>query len=245
MHFPAVTKTHLDLGRVHVHIHPQGIDVHIQHIHRLALAMQHIFISRARGMRDHLVAHETAIDVGILLVGAAARKVRQAAASMHTDPAASRLQAVIHRQALRHECLAQHIGHAPVGIGGCTPLLDQLAVVPHGKANIRPRQSMAAHGIEAMRQFGGVALEEFAARRRAEKQFPDLDCRTPGARARAQFAAARMQKMAVCRTGGGRQHGKLGDGRNGCQRLTPKPHGGHRLQVVQAADLAGGMALNR
>lgn len=30
-------------GRVHVHIHPQGIDVHSTY--RLALAMQHIFIS--------------------------------------------------------------------------------------------------------------------------------------------------------------------------------------------------------
>ena len=245
MHFPAVTKTHLNLGRVHVHIHPQGIDVHIQHIHRLALTVQHIFISGARGMRDYLVAHETAIDVGILLVGSAARKVRQAAAAMHTDPAASRLQATIHRQALRHKSVSQHIGHAPVGVCSYAPLLQQLAVVPHSKADIRTRQGLAAHGIQAMRQFGSVTLEEFAARRRTEKQFSDLDCRTPGARARAQFAAARMQEMAVCRTGGGRQHGKLGDGRNGCQRLTPKPHGGHRFQVVQTADLAGGVALNR
>jgi hypothetical protein len=68
---------------------------------------------------------------------------------------------------LRQKILAQHIGQAPFQRGGA-PLLDQLALVPDGKTHVGPRQRVAAHRLDAVRQLGGVGLEELAARRGAE-----------------------------------------------------------------------------
>ena len=42
-----------------------------------------------------------------------------------------------------------------------------------------------------------------------------------------------------------RQQGAFGDGIDGGQRLTTKTHGADRFQVRQAANLAGGVALER
>ncbi len=70
MHLAAVAKAHLDLGRVHVDVHPRRIDADVQHVHRLALAVQHVLVGGARGVGDDLVAHEAAVDPGVLLVGA-------------------------------------------------------------------------------------------------------------------------------------------------------------------------------
>ena len=38
------------------------------------------------------------------------------------------------------------------------PLLNQLAFVPDGKAHVGPHQGVAAHRLDAVRQFGGVGL---------------------------------------------------------------------------------------
>ena len=46
------------------------------------------------------------------------------------------------------------------------PLLDQLALVPDGKAHIGAGQGVAAHGFNAMGQLGAVAFQKFAACRR-------------------------------------------------------------------------------
>ena len=72
MHLAAVAKAHLDLGRVHVHVHALGGDFQVEHVHRLALAVQHVLVGGARGMLQHLVAHVAAVHVGVLLVGARA-----------------------------------------------------------------------------------------------------------------------------------------------------------------------------
>jgi hypothetical protein len=41
MHFAAVPKSHLDLGRVHIHVHPGGVHIDVQGINRLALPVQY------------------------------------------------------------------------------------------------------------------------------------------------------------------------------------------------------------
>ena len=195
-------------------------------------------------MRHHFVAHITAIDVGILLIGAAASKVGQAAAPPHANRAGYGLHHVFHRQAVGHKFVTQYIGHAAIGIGRGAPLLDQLAVVPNGKAHVWPHQRMAAHGIQAMRQLGCFTLEEFAPRGRAEKQLAHLNGCALRTRARAHFPAAGMQKITVRSARHGRQQRKLGHRGNGRQRLTAKAHGRDRFQIVQIADFAGGVALH-
>jgi len=66
----AVAEAHLNLGGVHIHIHPLRRNRHLQHEHRLALAVQHVVEGAAGGVAQHLVAHKAAVHIGKLLVGA-------------------------------------------------------------------------------------------------------------------------------------------------------------------------------
>ena len=121
-------------------------------------------------------------------------------------------------------------------------MLDQLAFVPDGKAHIRARQRVAAHGFDAMGQLGGVGFEEFAPRRGAVKKLLHLHRGAGCAGDGAQLAGAPVQHESVC-VCGAREDGAIGNRVDGGQRLAPKTHGGHGFQVFQAADLAGGVAL--
>ena len=127
------------------------------------------------------------------------------------------------------------------------PLLDQLALVPDGKADVGPGQRVAAHRLDAVRQFGGVALEELAPRRGGVKQLAHLDCGAHAARRRLQLAGAPVQQPAVGLGGLGaaRAQAELGNRVDGGQRLTPETHGGHGFELGQIAHLAGGVALER
>jgi hypothetical protein len=88
VHLAAIAKAHLDLGRVHVHVDTRRIDLQVQRIDRLALAVQHVFVGAAHRVREHLVAHEAAVDVEELLVAARARRVGNAGTADHAHHAA-------------------------------------------------------------------------------------------------------------------------------------------------------------
>ena len=203
VHFAAVAKAHLDLGGVYVHVHAGGIDLHVQRVNRLFLAVQHVFIRTFGGVGDDLVAHKAAVDVAVLLVRAAACGIGQACAAIDGDAAGGR--GAQYGNGVADEIVTEHIAQTPGQSVGAllavlrikadgTPLLHQLAFVPDGKAHIGARQRMAAHGLDAVRQLRGIALEEFAACGRAEKQFLDFQRRAAAACSGAQFAAARFQQ---------------------------------------------------
>ena len=78
VHRSAVAKAHLDLGRMHVHVHGFGRQLQAQHIGGEAVAVQHVFVSAAHGVGEQAVAHEAAVDVEELVVRPAARGGRQA-----------------------------------------------------------------------------------------------------------------------------------------------------------------------
>ncbi len=153
---------------------------------------------------------------------------------------------------LLKELFAQHVRQAPLQRSrsramrqGDAPLLHQLALVPDGKTHVGPRQGVAAHGLDAVGQLSRVGLEELAPRRSAEEQLFHFHRSAHRPRHRAQFAAARIEQKGTLLAGRSREQRKLGDRRNGRQRLAPKAHGGDTLEVVQRANLAGGMAAQR
>jgi hypothetical protein len=156
VHLAAVTKAHLDLGGVHVHIHARRVDFYIQRIHRLAVAVQHVFIGAAGRVGHHLVAHIAAVHIRKLLVGPRARGVGYAGAACHPQ----RPGLVVHRHALRQQLAAQHIGQALVARGGA-PLFHQLALVPDRKADLRAGQARGdarprRNGPARWRRFSGI-----------------------------------------------------------------------------------------
>ena len=241
VHLAAVAEAHLDLGRVHVHVDARGVDLEVEHVDRLALAVQHVLVGAAHRVRQHLVAHETAVDVEELVVGARARRIGDAGAADHAHRAAHMLD----DDALRHEILAERIAQALLALLAGAPLLDQLAVVPDREAHVGPRQRMAAHRLDAVGELGGIGLEELAPRRGREEQLAHLDRGAARTRHRAQFARAAVERPGAVGTHRARLQAQLGDRVDGGQRLAAKAHGADRLEVVEARDLAGGMAPQR
>jgi len=245
MHRASVAKAHLDLGRVHIDVHQLGRDLQEERIGRLPAAVKLVFVRGADGVRHQAVAHEAAVDEQVLLVGAAARGLGAA------DAAGQRQRTPLHRQraAGGHEVGAQHVAQSLRG--GIVeqrrhhgaPLCHQPAFVPDRKAHVGPRQRMAAHGVQRMRQLGGVALQEFAPRRGVEEELAHLHRGAHAAGRGLQFAAAGVQPHRMRGTGGAAGDGHVGHRGDGGQRLAAKAHGRHRFQVGQAADLAGGVAL--
>ena len=237
VHRAPVAKAHLDLGRVDVDIDQGSGDLNEEHIAGLAVAVQHVFIRAADAVGNQFVAHEAAVDVDVLHIGPAARSFRQTGAAVEAQrPGFSEDGA-----AFGHELGTQHIAQALFGRRGA-PLLDQLALMPDGEADIRPHQRMAAHGFQAMRQFGGVGLQELAAGGRAEEELAHLDAGAARAGRCAQLAAAGIQTPGMRRTLDPAGHAHLGHRCNRGQRLAAKAHGHDRFQLMQRADLAGRMA---
>jgi hypothetical protein len=92
VHLTAVAKTHLNLGRMHVHVHARWVNLHIQGIDWLAVSMQHVFVSAAGRVGHHFVAHIAAVDVGKLVVATRTCGIGHASATDHGHVA----RAVVH-----------------------------------------------------------------------------------------------------------------------------------------------------
>ena len=225
---------------MHVHVHQLGRDLQEQCVGRLLAAVQLVFVGRADRVGDQPVAHETAIDEQVLLVGARACGLGLAGAAVQLQRPGRHGQ----RAAGGDEVAAQHVGDARGLVGG-SPLRHQPAFVPHGKTHVGPRQRVAAHRVECMRQLGGVGLQELAPRRRAEEQLLHFHRGAHGAGRGLQLAAARVQPRGVRGAGGAAGDGQVRDGGDGGQRLAAEAHRRHRLQLGQRHDLAGGVALQR
>ena len=163
----------------------------------------------------------------------------------------------IDAHALGQKLGAEHVREALVQGGECSvhggirqrhiqaaaPLLDQLAFMPNGKAHIGAGQCVAAHGLYAVREFGGVGFQELAARGRAVKQLFDFDGGALAPRHRAQLAGPAVEQIGIIQAASPRQYCAISYGIDSGQRFAAKAHGRHALQVVQVADLAGGVAL--
>ena len=189
----AVAKADLDLGGVHVHIDQRWIDLNEQGIGRLFMAVQHVLVGTASAMHDDLVAHEAAVHIGKLVVGARSGRIGCTCAAH----GAQRADLEVHPNRLSDKLVAQNVGQALLQPGRArmhTPLFGQLAFVPDGKAYVRSGQGVAAYRLDAVRQLGAVALEEFAARWGGEEQFLDFDGGAHGTGGRAHLSGAAVQR---------------------------------------------------
>jgi hypothetical protein len=240
VHLARLAEAHLDLRRVDVHVDPVRRDVDEQRIGRLPAAVQHVLVGRAHAVSDQLVAHVAPVDVDVLLVGTRARRFGRA------GPAGDAQHAQIERDlaAGLDEVVAEQVVQARFG-RGAAPLLDQPAFVPHREGHVGPHERMAAHRLDAMGELGGVALEEFAPRRRAEEELAYLDARADRARGGRELAGAAVEPLRVRGLRRAARDGELGHRRDRGQRLAAKAHGRHAFQLVQRGDLARRVAAQR
>jgi hypothetical protein len=225
---------------VHVHVHAVGCDVDEERIRRLPPAVQHVLVGGAHAVRDELVAHVAAVDPHVLLVGTRPRRLRRARAALDAQHAEVQRD----RAAVRDEVVAQHVDQARLGRAPA-PLLRELAVVPQREGHIGPRERMAAQRLDAVRELGGLGLQELAARGRAEEELAHFDARAHAARRGRQLARACVQALRMRGIGRAAGDGQVGDRGDGGQRLAAKAHRGHALQVGQRGDLAGRVAAQR
>src|SRR5437588_10182422 len=83
-----VPKAHFGFRRMHVDVDAARIDLEEQQVTGLALAVQHLRIGFACGVREHPVAHAPAIDEEILRFGS---RLRRSCVSEYTQRAGLRL----------------------------------------------------------------------------------------------------------------------------------------------------------
>ena len=240
VHGAAVAEAHLMLGGMDVDVHRGGIDVQEQHIGRLAVAMQHVGVGGAQRVADRAVAHETAVDVQVLPVGARAGRGR---AGDHAGQA-HRADGMRQQQAVLGELRAQHVADALRRIGG-QPLALRAVVVEQAERDVRMRQRDAFHRVHAMPEFGGFRAQELAARRHRVEQLAHVHGGAGRARGGADLQAAAVDLPGVLAVARARDDGHLRDRGDGGQRLAAKSHRRHRFQFGQRADLAGGVARQR
>ena len=174
VHHAPVTKAHLVLGRVHVHVHAGGVDLQKQHEGRVPTIEQHVAVGLTHRVGDQLVAHGTAVDEEVLQVGLAAREGRQA------DPAPQMQAVALHldRQRLLQKARAADRGHAPCAgrvVMGFMQAEDALAVVAQMEGHVEARQRQAPNDFLQMVEFGFFGLEELAPGRGIEEQVAHLD----------------------------------------------------------------------
>ena len=226
------------LGGMDADVHRGGIDVQEQHIGRLAVAMQHVGVGGAQRVADRAVAHETAVDVQVLPVGARAavgRVIMPARLTVPTACDSSRpCSANSAPSTSRMRCGGSAGSHCAArgrgGTGGTRCADAPARCVPSRPRNARIRwlPSAGTCGAPAPRRTAGARPRWCrAGPRRADLQAAAVDL--PGV-------------LAVARA---RDDGHLRDRGDGGQRLAAKSHRRHRFQFGQRADLAGGVARQR
>jgi hypothetical protein len=201
--------------------------------------VQQLGIGFARGVRQHTVAHEAAVDEEILGVGARLGRLRRAGEAEEPKSRALRL----HRHAGVDELFAEQRGGA-FGERLAAQVAAGAAVVPEREGDVAARQRGAAERLVAMAELGGFAAQELAARRRIEIEVLHRDAGSLRARRRLDLArrgafggdACTVRRVApAARDRQARNRGNRGE------RLAAKAHARHAFQVLQAADLAGGV----
>ncbi len=159
-----------------IDVDQRRVEGQCQHIGGMALAVQHVGIGLAHRVHQQAVAHEAAVDVEILAIGAGPARGGQAEQSM---------------QAVAFVAAPEHlVGIAKVGAEpgerprlpvASRPLLGAAAVDDECEADPRVGDRDAAKRVDAMGRFGGRALEELAPRRRVRIEVGHFDDGADGA----------------------------------------------------------------
>ncbi len=142
------------------------------------------------------------------------------------------------------ELRAEHVADALRGFGR-QPLALRAVVVEQAEGDLRMRQRDALHGVDAMAELGGFGAQELAAGRHGIEQLAHVHRGSRRTRRGADLHAARIDLPGVLAVAGAGNDRDLGHGRDGRQGFAAEPHGRHRFQFVQGADLAGGVARQR
>ena len=189
------------------------------------------------------VAHRSTVDEQVLLIELRARVLRR---RDHT-PQAHGTGAARHRQRRLREALAQDLAQpcSPGRLVGCRRVAaDHAAVVTDREGDIEVHEREGPHDVQDPVELRALGAQEPAPGRYAREQVAHLDGGTRRVRARPRLGVAAVEHPAVALLGPGTvtAETQLTDGRDARECLAAKAHRRDGFQIVQAADLAGGVS---
>ncbi|EAU65779.1 conserved hypothetical protein [Stigmatella aurantiaca DW4/3-1] len=243
VHAARVGEAHLHLLRVHVHIHRVGLHVDEEHHQRLAPGRQVFLVTPLDGADEAPVPHIAVVDEGV----DASRRGQGVLGRGDVAGDAQPQPPLLHREEVGVHVRAQRRGDALGGIlraGGAGE--QRQPPVLHQEGHLRVRQGDPDDGLlhvlelrlppaHELQPRGRVVEEVLHRHHRAHTWGRLLDVepcpplhRHPGAHLRLGLGGVQREA----------RHG--GDGR---QRLAPETLADEVLQVVQLAQLAGGVTL--
>jgi len=245
MDLPTLPEPDLLFGGVHVDVHQQGWQIQIEHIGRVTAVMEYVLKGLAHGVGHQLVPHQAAVDIEELQIRLAAGE----GGGRHPAPEGQTHGRLRHPQGMVQKSfscqLRQAVPHPP--FSGCgRQVEEEPTVVTDQKAGLGPGQGDAPDQLLDMAQLRLLRAQEFAPRRGVVEEIADLDAGAFGmgdgfrlVEAVSAIAADEPGLILAPGPGADLQTSDRGDARQG---LATKAQGGHRFQVRQAGDLAGGMA---
>jgi len=186
------------------------------------------------------VAHVAAVHVQELAVGARAVHRRQSQQSAQCKRPRAAVEHPV--RALVFVTERRQRARLP---GRRRPRVAAAPVDPQREPHLGVRQRNASPGVQAVRGLGAIRLEELAPGGRGRVQIEDLDRRAPRARRRLDATGGAVEqvrvRVALCPA---RDPDACHRSDRG-QRLAAESQRGHALEVVERADLAGGVPLQR
>ncbi len=243
----AIAEAQLELLRMRVHVHLQGIEREVEQPGGMPAAVAHVAVAKAHGAPEQAVTHHAAVHEQELPVRLGARGRR------HPDPALQRQAGLRVRHETRSgdEVRADQASDARLALApaGCRRQRKLFApVVRQREGHVEAREREARDGLQDVLELGRFRAQELAPRRHTVKEVANLDRRA--LRVRGRLHAAGLAVLALDRRARGgalppRGQPQPRHRRNRRQRLAAEPERGDPLEVLERGDLAGGMARQR
>ena len=239
-HFRRPAEPNFLLGRMHIHIHQIGRQVHMQEKRRVTPAWHDIAVGALNGEIDYRRARRPAIDENHLqfAIHAAARRHPRVSADLH-HPVSETDGAQVSGD-LRAVQVADPVEQA----FGCRQPIDILVVGAQDEFDADVRQRLQQECLPDMRELRRRRAQKLAARRHIEEEIAHGDV---GAARSARiahildFPAENQNFCARHRFGPVGDHRELRNGRDSRERLAPETHRGDGVEILQCAQFARGM----
>ena len=235
MYGPAVAKAHLMLGRMYVDIHRSRVDREKEDVGGLTLAVEHIGVSAADGVRDRAVTHVAPVDEEVLPVCSSPRRSGSCDHPGHGE----RTGLGVDLDAVLIERFAKDVADPPQGRCG-PPLAHRAVIVEYAQPDFRAGERDSLDRVNAMAEFRGLRAQELAARRYRVKKIAHVD-RRAGRAGRWLWGICAIEHPRVGFVAGAGNHRKPRDGCDRGQGFATETHCVDGLELFQRDDLAGGV----
>ncbi|MCZ7607083.1 MAG: hypothetical protein M5U25_13635 [Planctomycetota bacterium] len=235
-------EAHLGLGRVHVDVDALRVHGQEQHRHRVTPGRQELAVGQ-----DHRLDQRTVLDrapVHEQQQPLAVRAVHRGRRDVAVQTAVTFV--LVHLQQTLVEAVAVQRAYAFILALAGRHVEGLALAVRQRKADLGVGGRDGLQQLDHVAELGGVALQPAAPRGHVEEQVADFDHRAGGPRGLADFAglaAGTLELQRHGRVAGAGGDARAADALDAGQRLAAEAVGQHPEQLLDTAELAGGVGL--